>query len=159
MKAERVEERGQQDPCSQDRGNDRFAESRWYFNDIGVRGDIQSGEPISPRSSSGKDTPALSRQTGVRVSVAAPTAHVAQWIKRLVADQGGAGSSPAVCSNHQRVGEPGRPCLAWNQEIGGSNPPTLTNCPRSSADESSRLLSGGCSIHPEGSNTGWLAER
>ena len=27
----------------------------------------------------------------------------------------------------QRVGEPGRPCLPWKQEIGGSNPPTLTN--------------------------------
>src|SRR5262245_2178773 len=73
-------------------------------------------------------------------------AHVAQWTKRLVADQGGAGSSPAVCSNHQRVGEPGRPCLAWNQEIGGSNPPALTNCPRSSADESGRLLNGGSGV-------------
>jgi hypothetical protein len=31
-----------------------------------------------------------------------------------------------VCSNHQRVGEPGRPCLPWKQEIGGSNPSTLT---------------------------------
>jgi hypothetical protein len=30
---------------------------------------------------------------------------------------------------YQRVGELGRPCLAWNQEIGGSNPPTLTNLP------------------------------
>ena len=28
----------------------------------------------------------------------------------------------------QRVGEPGRPCLPWKQEISGSNPPTLTNC-------------------------------
>ena len=26
----------------------------------------------------------------------------------------------------QRVGEPGRPCLPWKQEIGGSNPPALT---------------------------------
>src|SRR5262249_11487545 len=73
-------------------------------------------------------------------------AHVAQWTKRLVADQGGAGSSPAVCSNHQHVGEPGRPCLAWNQEIGGSNPPALTNWPRSSADESGRLLNGGSGL-------------
>jgi hypothetical protein len=32
-----------------------------------------------------------------------------------------------VCSNHQRVGEPGRPCLPRTQEIGGSNPPALTN--------------------------------
>jgi hypothetical protein len=55
-------------------------------------------------------------------------------------------SNPAVCSNHQRVGEPGRPCLAWNQEIGGSNPPALTNCPRSSVDESGRLLSGGSGV-------------
>jgi hypothetical protein len=62
-------------------------------------------------------------------------AHVAQWTKRLVADQGGAGSSPAVCSNSQRVGEAGRPCLAWNQEIGGSNPPTLTNTRDSSGCE------------------------
>jgi hypothetical protein len=28
---------------------------------------------------------------------------------------------------HQGVGEPGRPCLPWKQETGGSNPPTLTN--------------------------------
>src|SRR6185369_1423522 len=60
-------------------------------------------------------------------------------------------STPAVCSNlasgihasvgwrsserrvpseatplEQRVGEPGRPCLPWKQEIGGSNPFTLT---------------------------------
>ena len=27
---------------------------------------------------------------------------------------------------HQGVGEPGRPCLPWKQETGGSNPPTLT---------------------------------
>src|SRR5262249_3778206 len=27
----------------------------------------------------------------------------------------------------QRVGEPGRPCLPRTQEIGGSNPPALTN--------------------------------
>ena len=27
---------------------------------------------------------------------------------------------------NQRVGEPGRPCLPWKQEIGGSNPSTLT---------------------------------
>jgi hypothetical protein len=31
-----------------------------------------------------------------------------------------------VCSIEQRVGEFGRPCLPWKQEIGGSNPPTLT---------------------------------
>src|SRR5207302_808707 len=48
------------------------------------------------------------------------------WIKPLTTNQEGAGSSPAVCSNHQRVGEPGRPCLPWKQEIGGSNPSTLT---------------------------------
>ena len=51
-----------------------------------------------------------------------------------------------VLQINQRVGEPGRPCLAWNQEIGGSNPPTLTNCPRSSADQSGRLLSGGSGV-------------
>ena len=108
---------------------------------------ILVGEPISPRSSSGKDTPALSRQTEVRVSRRGTnSAHGAQWTKRLVADQGGAVSSPAVCSNLQRVGEPGRPCLVWNQEIGGSNPPTLTNCPRSTADESGRLLNGGSGV-------------
>ena len=28
---------------------------------------------------------------------------------------------------HQGVGEPGRPCLPWKQETGGSNPPALTN--------------------------------
>jgi hypothetical protein len=33
----------------------------------------------------------------------------------------------AYCPTQQRVGEPGRPCLPWKQEIGGSNPPTLTN--------------------------------
>ena len=53
---------------------------------------------------------------------------------------------PCRLQNHQRVGEPGRPCLPWKQEIGGSNPPTLTNCPRSSADESGRLLSGGSGV-------------
>ena len=31
-----------------------------------------------------------------------------------------------MCPKYQRVGEPGRPCLPWKQEIGGSNPPTLT---------------------------------
>ena len=46
----------------------------------------------------------------------------------------------------QRVGEPGRPCLPWKQEIGGSNPSTLTNCPRSSAEKSGRLLSGGSGV-------------
>ena len=30
---------------------------------------------------------------------------------------------------NQRVGEPGRPCLPWKQEIGGSNPSTLTSLP------------------------------
>ena len=53
--------------------------------------------------------------------------------ERLIADQEAAGSSPAVCLNHQRVGESGRPCLPWKQEIGGSNPPALTICPRCSA--------------------------
>jgi hypothetical protein len=51
-----------------------------------------------------------------------------------------------VCSNHQRVGELGRPCLLRTQEIGDSNPPALTNCPRSSADQSGRLLSGGSDV-------------
>jgi hypothetical protein len=56
---------------------------------------------------------------------------------------------------NQRVGEPGRPCLPWKQEIGGSNPPTLTICPRSSADESGRLLSGGSGVRftPRAPNT------
>ena len=49
-----------------------------------------------------------------------------------------------MCSNQQCVGEPGRPRLPLKTpEIGGSNRPTLTNCTRSSADKSGRLLSGG----------------
>jgi hypothetical protein len=34
-----------------------------------------------------------------------------------------------VRQSNQRVGEPGRPCQPWKQEIGGSNPSTLTNLP------------------------------
>ena len=44
---------------------------------------------------------------------------------------GGGGSSPPVrANNHKGVGEPGRPRLPWKQEIGGSNPLTLTNSRR-----------------------------
>ena len=146
----------------------------------------------SPRSSSGKDPPALNRQTGVRVSVAAPAsnAHVAQQDKAP-------GCGPGRCRFEscrvlqyqcrlvvrlrlptprmrvrflplvpirQRVGEPGRPCLPWKQEIGGSNPPALTNRPRSSADQSGRLLNGGSGVRltpraPRIPQFGWLAER
>ena len=33
---------------------------------------------------------------------------------------------PAIRKPRQGVGEPGRPCLPWKQETGGSNPPALT---------------------------------
>ena len=113
---------------------------------------ILVGEPIAPRSSSGKDTPALNRQTGVRISVAAPYAHVAQLDKAPGCGPGRCrfescrvhhsceqdsrfglrARTPMIAPAEailldQRVGEPGRPCLPWKQEIGGSNPPTLTN--------------------------------
>jgi hypothetical protein len=45
---------------------------------------------------------------------------------------GGGGSNPPVRATSplsgraQGVGEPGRPCLPWKQETGGSNPPALT---------------------------------
>jgi hypothetical protein len=55
-------------------------------------------------------------------------------------------ANPKRSCSQQRVGEPGRPCLPWKQEIGGSNPPTLTICPRSSADESGRFLNGASGV-------------
>lgn len=43
----------------------------------------------------------------------------------------------------QRVGEPGRPCLPWKQEIGGSNPPALTNLRSSSVGRAADSDSAG----------------
>ena len=43
--------------------------------------------------------------------------------------------------NSQSVGEPGRPCLPWKQETGGSNPPTLTNIKVWRSRESSPSIS------------------
>jgi hypothetical protein len=144
------------------------------------RGEVGSKPTPGTKSSSivqWQDTRLLTGQSRFESWSGSQTAHVAQWTKHLVADQEGAGSSPAVCSTpvsssgkaraskprdagsipatgatfaEQRVGEPGRPRLAWNQETGGSNPPSLTNRPRSSAEESGRLLSGrsGAQITP-----------
>jgi hypothetical protein len=68
--------------------------------------------------SRGQDRPAHNRQSGVRCSVAAPVTHtLPNRIKHLVADQGGASSTPAVCTSHQRLGELGRPCLSQTQTI------------------------------------------
>ena len=45
---------------------------------------------------------------------------------------------------HQGVGEPGRPCLPWKQETGGSNPPTLTNLMPVSSAGRAPLSESGC---------------
>jgi hypothetical protein len=58
-----------------------------------------------------------------------------------------------VCSNHQRVGELGRPCLPRTQEIGGSNPPALTNSRRC------REPSDCIRVRRGAHSCGWSAER
>ena len=45
-------------------------------------------------------------------------------LRRVAPDAAGDGGEAENIS--QGVGEPGRPCLPWKQETGGSNPPTLT---------------------------------
>lgn len=62
--------------------------------------------------------------------------------RRSVASNPGARSG----SSRSGVDKHDRPCLAWKQEIGGSNPPHAGHCPRSSADESGRLLNGGSGV-------------
>ena len=58
---------------------------------------------------------------------AASAAPIASGTERRRAKPKAAGSTPAGWSIHnQGVGEPGRPCLPWKQETGGSNPPALT---------------------------------
>lgn len=68
-----------------------------------TRVQIPSAAPICARSKTGQCAGLRIRAVEVRVLPCAPI--------------------------HQGVGEPGRPCLPWKQETGGSNPPALTNCP------------------------------
>ena len=69
-----------------------------------TRVQIPSAAPICARSKTGQCAGLRIRAVEVRVLPCAPI--------------------------HQGVGEPGRPCLPWKQETGGSNPPALTiSCP------------------------------
>ena len=87
---------------------------------------ILVGEPITPRSSSwpghagsqpADRSSSLRRGTRcTRSSMEEPRLRIGKVQVRVL----------PCAANHQRVGEPGRPCLPWKQEIGGSNPPTLT---------------------------------
>ena len=69
-----------------------------------------------------------------------PIARVAQLEEHQITDLDDAGSTPAASSNHQRVGESGRPYLPWKQGIGGSNPPALTN----SRSAATAAVNGAC---------------
>ena len=71
-----------------------------------TRVQIPSAAPICARSKTGQCAGLRIRAVEVRVLPCAPI--------------------------HQGVGEPGRPCLPWKQETGGSNPPALTILPVSS---------------------------
>ena len=88
---------------------------------------IQRPEPIRGRRLR-QDTSPSSWETRVRIPSAAPicarskTGQCAGLRIRAVEVR------VLPCAPiHQGVGEPGRPCLPWKQETGGSNPPTLTN--------------------------------
>ena len=64
--------------------------------------------------------------------------------------------------NDQRVGEPGRPCLPRTQEIGGSNPPALTNSALTAArDRVVPRTPVACSVQPGRAKVitgdGWLS--
>ena len=83
-------------------------------------------------------------------------AHVAQLDKAPDYESGRCRFESCRVHQIQRVGEPGRPCLPWKQEIGGSNPPTLTN-----ELVASRQFGNRTSACPDCRlpNYGWLAER
>ena len=104
---------------------------------------IQRPEPIRGRRLR-QDTSPSSWETRVRIPSAAPicarskTGQCAGLRIRAVEVR------VLPCAPiHQGVGEPGRPCLPWKQETGGSNPPALTILPVSSVGRAP-LSESGC---------------
>ena len=83
-----------------------------------TRVQIPSAAPICARSKTGQYAGLRIRAVEVRVLPRAPI--------------------------HQGVGEPGRPCLPWKQETGGSNPPALTNLMPVSSVGRAPLSESGC---------------